>query len=79
MRSNLTFRHNKLFSSNQKCLYKEFGGKEKATYEPPNKDEANKFWSKIWSEEGAYNDKATWIDDFKEFVEEEEVDQIDDY
>ena len=41
------YRQNKLFRCNQKALYKELGGKRSVTSDPPQTDDARKFWSEL--------------------------------
>ena len=72
----MTYRQNKLFSCNQKLLYKELGGKKETLNEAPDKEETRRFWEGIWSEKGNYNRNANWISDFQDYVEEIEVDQM---
>ena len=73
-----TYRQNRLFSTNQKTLYKQFSGKKIDSSEEPNKDEVKQFWSDIWSKEGNFNDEANWVGDFQKYVEELEVEQMED-
>ena len=70
-------RQNKLFKANQKPSYKELGGKTSLAAQAPNKTEARNFWNNIWSKEGTFNENVTWIEDFKQFVEEAEVEQME--
>ena len=46
--------------------------------EAPNKSDARNFWNEIWSKEGSLNEGASWIEDYKEFVEDLEVEQMED-
>ena len=41
------YRQNKLFHCNQKTLYEKLGGKHKKISDPPEADDATKFWSEI--------------------------------
>ena len=51
------FRQNRLFNTDQSRLYKELNGQE-AVDLAPEKEEAKRFWSDIWSKEMKHNNDA---------------------
>ena len=60
-------RHNNLYNTNQRQLFKELGGNTgNGTSETPDKDAAREFWEKIWSVETKHRDEAGWLQDIRE-------------
>ena len=55
------YRQNKLLCCNQKALYEQLGGKRRETTDPPQADNARKFWSEIWVKPVQYQDDAEWL------------------
>ena len=50
----LQYKQNKLFYCTQKALYEELGGIRRETSDPPQADDARKFWSEIWDKSVQY-------------------------
>ena len=59
------FRQNRLFQTDQSRLYKELNGEE-AVDLAPEKEEAKRFWSDIWSKEVKHNNDAEWLKKIRE-------------
>ena len=59
------FRQNRLFKTDQSRLYKELNGEE-AVDLAPEKEEAKRFWSDIWSKEVKHNNDAEWLRKLRE-------------
>jgi len=49
------WRQNHLFKTDQKQLYQELGGQEKAKHVVPNATESRKFWSDLWDQPVQHN------------------------
>ena len=62
------FDDNNLFNTNQRQFYRNIEGVAIVS-ENPNQDEVIKFWSDIWSKETKHNDKAQWIENIREKVQ----------
>ena len=62
------FDDNNLFNTNQRQLYRNLKGAAIVS-ENPNQEEVIKFWSDIWSKETKHNDKAQWIENIREKVQ----------
>ena len=61
LKRNMQYQQNNLFKNDQKQLYSQLSGETQTVTAPPDKDEATKFWSGIWSKPVIHNDKARWI------------------
>ena len=59
------FRQNRLFKTDQSRLYKELNGEE-AVDLAPEKEEAKRFCSDIWSKKVKYNNDAEWLKKIRE-------------
>ena len=51
------YRQNKLF----RWLYEELGGKRRETSDPPQADNARRFWSEMWDKSVQYKEDAEWL------------------
>ena len=70
------FRQNKLFQTDQSRLYQELNGDDRSGVSP-DKEEAESFWSNIWSKEINHNSSAEWIGEIKEEVGVQEQENIE--
>ena len=62
-----TQRHNNLYNTNEKQLYKELGGDVKhENSETPDKAASKEFWENIWSVKAGHREDAGWLKDIKE-------------
>ena len=58
---NKFYRHNKIFQTDTKNLYREIGKNQIMIKETPPKDSTEKFWKGILGEKKACNMSARWI------------------
>ena len=62
LKKSVQFHQNTLFKNNQSTLYKELNGISQDRNNPaPDAQEANAFWSGIWSEAGRHDADAEWL------------------
>ena len=62
------FRQNRIFSVDQKKIYKELNGSEARTNEVPDAEESRRFWDDIWTVEKEYNTRAEWLSELKDEI-----------
>ena len=63
--SNITRHQNKLFENNPSFLYKELGDANKHSNKVPEAGETKEFWNNIWAQKSDFNREATWLSDFE--------------
>ena len=62
LKKSVQFHQNTLFKNNQSALYKELNGVSQDRNNPaPDAQEANAFWSGIWSQAGRHEADAEWL------------------
>ena len=54
------YRQNRTFQNNERKFYQQLGGCETKTYQQPDVEETERFWTKIW-EPKKHNENAEWI------------------
>ena len=62
------FRQNRIFSVDQKKIYKELNGSEARTNEVPDAEESRRFWGDIWTVEKEHNTRAEWLSELKDEI-----------
>ena len=62
------FRQNRIFSVDQKKIYKKLNGGEARTNEVPDAEESRRFWVDIWTMEKEHNKGAEWLSELKDEV-----------
>jgi len=55
------YRQNQLFKTDQKQLYQELGGQEKAKQAVPDATVSRKFWRDLWDQPVKHNSNAEWL------------------
>ena len=59
------YRQNRMFTVEQKKVYKGLNGRTSGEGVIPDAEESKKFWSEIWSIEKEHNRQAEWLQDLK--------------
>ena len=62
------FRQNRIFSVDQKNIYKELNGSEARANEVPDAEESRRFWGDIWTVEKEHNKGAEWLSELKDEI-----------
>ena len=69
-------RQNKIFEEDAKRFYRELGRKSIEINEPPEMQEVENFWSKLWKGVRTHNSSASWIKDQEKINEHQEQQKL---
>ena len=76
------YNNNKLYYANKKAFYANLRtgpGSTKEIADPPSKEDITEFWGKLWSNKGAHNPNAKWLQEERNEMSKIPRDKWDDF